>query len=97
MTQSPSRCVIPGVPRLAFGPENDVFCSAVTLLLNHLGDRAATYHDMVGLSGRCFKVAWNDRKFFWDRFGEQPDGDPDYHLAASTRPRAPRWRRWGIR
>jgi hypothetical protein len=72
--------VIPGVPRLAFGPENDVFCSAVTLLLNHLGDRAATYHDMVGLSGRCFKVAWNDRKFFWDRFGEQPDGDPDYHL-----------------
>lgn len=81
MTQSPPpRCVIPDVPRLAFGPKNDVFCSAVTLLFNHIGDRAATYHDMVGLSGRCFKMAWNNRKFYWDRFGEQPDGDPDYHL-----------------
>ncbi len=54
-------------------------------MLNHLGDQTA-YHDIVGLSGRCFKVAFNERKFFYDRYGEHPGGGLDYYFRRDYAP-----------
>ncbi|MDP2872454.1 MAG: hypothetical protein Q8P31_07965 [Bacillota bacterium] len=39
------RCVIPGVPRLAFGPESDVFSSALNLMSHDHPDAIAVSNE----------------------------------------------------
>jgi hypothetical protein len=75
-----SRFVLSDVPRLVFGRESDVFTNAVTHVLNVRGHGDVKYHDLLGASGRGFLVCWDPRAFFWNRYGDKPDADPELYL-----------------
>ena len=73
------RQVISGVGKLEFGPPSDIFSQALAIVLSHLGESIG-YQEILCTSGRAFKICWSDEMFFWDRFAEQPDPDPEYYL-----------------
>ena len=80
MSQSSDRTVIPDVPRLAFGPQSDLFSTALSIVLPYYGGTELTYPEILCRSGRGFKICWDDEMFFWDRFGDKADPDPEYYL-----------------
>lgn len=73
------RLVIPSVEKLEFGPPSDIFSQALKIALCHIGE-SVEYEQILCISGRSFKICWNDEMFFWDRFADEPDPDPEYYL-----------------
>ena len=71
--------VISHVGKLEFGPPSDIFSQALAIVLSHLGE-SIEYQEILCTSGRAFKICWSDEMFFWDRFAEQPDPDPEGYL-----------------
>lgn len=80
MATDPRRCVLADVPKLGFGPQSDIFCSALRIALEHMGDAEAKYHNLLGWSGRGYRICWSDRMFFWDRHMDKADPDPEQYL-----------------
>lgn len=68
MNGNPQRCVLESVPRLNFGPQSDVFTSALAIALQFMGYEQIEYHSLLGWSGRGFSLCWSDQ-----RLREDPD------------------------
>ena len=79
MSSDRARSVLADVPRLSFGPQSDLFCSALQIALRHGGDEVE-YPELLCTSGRAFLICWSDEMFFWDRHMEAPDADPEHYL-----------------
>jgi hypothetical protein len=77
--KSDERRVISNVEKLQFGPPSDIFSQALKIALCHIGE-SVDYEQILCISGRAFKICWNDEMFFWDRFADEPDPDPEYYL-----------------
>ena len=79
MESTDQRKVIPDVEKLEFGPPSDIFSQALKIALCHMGD-PIEYEQILCISGRAFKICWDDEMFFWDRFADKPDPDPECYL-----------------
>ena len=79
MTTADHRKVLSGVEKLEFGPPSDIYSQALAIALSHMGE-TVEYQEILCISGRAFKICWNDEMFFWDRFADEPDADPEYYL-----------------
>lgn len=80
MTIKEKRHVLSGVRKLQFGPESDVFSNALGIVLSHLEQEKIEYRDILCMSGRAFKLTWNNRSWNWEKFMDKPDPDAEYYL-----------------
>ena len=80
MTIKEKRHVLSGVRKLQFGPESDVFSNALRIVLSHLEGKNIEYRDILCMSGRAFKLTWNNRFWNWEKFMDKPGPDAEYYL-----------------
>ncbi len=80
MNPKNQRHVLLAVKQLKFGPESDIFSSALKIVLSYLGEKDLEYRDILCTSGRAFKISWNERMWNWKKYLNKPDPDPEYYL-----------------